>query len=74
MLKDVGRLISFRDVLYYVGDQLYRRSLRYTGLTAAVSLLGYLGNFIPGVDTYNAKIFREELAVWAAGKLAASGD
>lgn len=56
MLKDVGRLISFRDVVYYVGDQLYKRSLRYTGLTAAVSLLGYLGNFLPGIDTYNAKV------------------
>ena len=56
MLKDIRRLISFRDVLYYAGDQLYRRSLRYTGLTAAVSLLGYLGNFVPGVDTYNAKV------------------
>ncbi len=56
MLRDVGRLISFRDVVYYVGDQLYRRSLRTTGLTAAVSLLGYLGNFLPGIDTYNAKV------------------
>jgi hypothetical protein len=56
MLKDVGRLISFRDVLYYAGDQLYRRSLRYTGLTAAVSLLGYMGNLLPGVATYDAKV------------------
>jgi hypothetical protein len=56
MLKDVSRLISFRDVVYYVGDQLFKRSLRYTWLTAAVSLLGYLGNFLPGFDTYNAKV------------------
>jgi len=56
MLNDVRRLISFRDVLCYAGDQLYKRSLRYTGLTAAVSLLGYLGNFLPGIDTYNARV------------------
>lgn len=56
MLNDVRRLISFRDVLRYAGDQLYKRSLRYTLLTAAVSLLGYMGNFLPGVDTYNAKV------------------
>lgn len=56
MLNDVRRLISIRDVLCYVGGQLYKRSLRYTLLTAAVSLLGYLGNFLPGVDTYNAKV------------------
>jgi len=56
MLNDVRRLISVRDVLCYAGSQLYKRSLRYTLLTAAVSLLGYLGNFLPGVDTYNAKV------------------
>jgi hypothetical protein len=56
MLKDVSRLISARDVVYYAGDQLYRRSLRYTALTAAISLLGYLGNYLPGIDTYNAKV------------------
>lgn len=56
MLKDVSRLISFRDVVYYVGDQLYKRSLRTTGLTAAVSLLGYLGGLLPGLETYNAKV------------------
>jgi hypothetical protein len=39
-----------------VGDQLYKRSLRTTGLTAAVSLLGYLGGLLPGFDTYNAKV------------------
>jgi len=53
MLKDVGRLISFMDVLWYVGDRLSKRSLRYTGLTAVLSLLGYLGNYA-GVETYDA--------------------
>ncbi len=56
MLRDVGRLISVRDVIYYIGDQLYKRSLRTTGVTAAVSLLGYLGGLLPGFETYNARV------------------
>ena len=56
ILGDVGRLISFLDVLQYAGDQLYKRSLRYTGLTAVVSLLGFLGGLLPGVDTYSAGV------------------
>lgn len=52
----VCRLISFLDALYYVGDFLYRKSLRYSGATAAVCLLGYLGNFLPGVETYPARV------------------
>ena len=56
MIRDIRRLISFMDVLYYAGDMLYKRSVRYTGLTAAVSLLGYLGGLLPGVDTYSAMV------------------
>lgn len=56
MFKDIGRLITFLDVLYYVGDMLYKKALRYTGVTAFVSLLGYLGNFLPGIDTYSGKV------------------
>ena len=56
MLRDVGRLISVRDVVYYIGDQLYKRSLRTTGVTAVVSLLGYLGGLLPGFETYNARV------------------
>lgn len=56
MFHDLTRLISVMDVLQYVGDLIYKRSLRYTGLTAVVSLVGYLGNFLPGVETYNAKV------------------
>lgn len=56
MIRDVGRLITLLDVMYYVGDLLLKRSLRYTGFTAAVSLVGYLGNFLPGIDTYNARV------------------
>lgn len=55
-LKHICRLISFLDALYFLGDFLYRRSLRYSTATAAVCLLGYLGNFLPGVDTYPARV------------------
>jgi len=55
-LGEVCRLINVIDVLYYLGDLLYRRSLRYSVFTAAVSLLGFLGNFIPGVETYPARV------------------
>lgn len=44
------------DVLYYVGDMMYKKSLRYSMVTAAVSLLGFLGNLIPGVETYPARV------------------
>jgi hypothetical protein len=56
ILDDVGRLISFLDVLQYAGDQLYKRSLRYTMLTAVVSVLGFLGGLLPGIDTYSARV------------------
>ena len=56
MLKDLRRLITFTDFLYYLGDVLSKKSLRYTGFTAMVSLLGYLGGLLPGVDTYSAKV------------------
>ncbi|MEN6494002.1 MAG: hypothetical protein ABFD16_06900 [Thermoguttaceae bacterium] len=55
-LKHIYRLISFLDALYFLGDFLYRRSLRYSTATAAVCLLGYLGNFLPGVETYPARV------------------
>ncbi len=56
MLKDLRRLITFTDLLYYLGDVLSKKSLRYTGFTALVSLLGYLGGLLPGVDTYSARV------------------
>lgn len=55
-LGHLCRLVSFLDALYYVGDFLYRRSLRYSVATAAVSLIGYLGNLIPGVETFPARV------------------
>jgi len=56
MLKDLRRLITLTDFLYYAGDLLSKKSLRYTGFTAMVSLLGYMGGLLPGVETYSAKV------------------
>jgi hypothetical protein len=56
MLKDLRRLITFTDFLYYAGDLLSKKSLRYTGFTAMVSLLGYVGGLLPWVETYSAKV------------------
>ncbi len=50
------RLFSFFDALYLAGNFLYRRSLRYTFATAFVSFVGYLGNLVPGVKTYDARV------------------
>lgn len=55
-LGEVCRLINFMDVLYYVGDMMYKKSLRYSVVTAAVSLVGFLGNLLPGVETYPARV------------------
>ncbi|MGQ9504586.1 MAG: hypothetical protein ACUVQG_08675 [Thermogutta sp.] len=55
-LRTAYRLFSFLDAVYFVGNFLYRRSLRYTIATAVISLLGYLGNIIPGVETYDARV------------------
>jgi hypothetical protein len=56
MLRDLRRLITFTDFLYYAGDLLTKKSLRYTGFTAMVSVLGYLGGLLPGVETYSARV------------------
>jgi len=56
MIQDIRRLISFMDVLFYLGDLLYKRAMRYTGFTAALSLIGYLSGLLPGVDTYSARV------------------
>ena len=55
-LRVAYRLFNFLDALYLAGNFLYRRSLRYTFATAFVSLLGYLGNLVPGVTTYDARV------------------
>ena len=56
MLKDLRRLITFTDFLYYAGDLLRRKSLRYTSFTAMVSLMGYVGGLLPGLQTYSARV------------------
>lgn len=55
-VSEFCRLINFMDVLYYVGDMLYKKSLRYSLVTGAVSLLGFLGGLLPGVETYPARV------------------
>ncbi len=43
-LRDIGRLIAPLDVIYQVGNLIYRRSLRYTLLTVGISILGLAAN------------------------------
>ena len=49
-VRDVSRLVSFGDVVYQLGTWLYRKSLRYTLLTAGIAGLGYVSSFagLPG--------------------------
>ncbi len=54
-LADVRRLIDPRDVVYHVGNAIYKRSLRYTMLTAGVALLGLLAGVVPGVSGLSVK-------------------
>lgn len=55
-LREAYRLFSFLDAVYFAGNFLMRRSLRYTLATMMVSAAGYLGNLIPGVRTYDARV------------------
>jgi len=55
-LREAYRLFSFLDAVYFAGNFLMRRSLRYTLATLMVSAAGYLGNLIPGVQTYDARV------------------
>lgn len=56
LLRSACRLVNVLDAIYIAGNYLYRRSLRYTVATAFISFLGYLGNLLPGVTTYNARV------------------
>jgi len=49
-VRDASRLINFGDILYQLGTLLYRKSLRYTLLTAGIAFLGYFSSFagLPG--------------------------
>jgi len=56
VLWDLRRVISPLDVLYYVGNQISRRSLRYTLFTVGVSLLGVVAAWLrlPGLTVRQA--------------------
>jgi hypothetical protein len=56
MFRDLRRLFSILDALNYLGNLLYKRSVRYTGVSAAMSLVGYLANYLPGTATYSARV------------------
>lgn len=49
-VRDASRLINIGDILYQLGTLLYRKSLRYTMLTAGIAFLGYFSGFagLPG--------------------------
>lgn len=51
VLHDLGRLVAPMDVLYQVGNMIYRRSLRYTLLTAGIGVIGFLAHSLnlPGL-------------------------
>ncbi|MGQ9822048.1 MAG: hypothetical protein ACUVQK_09325 [Thermogutta sp.] len=55
-LREAYRLFSFLDAVYLAGNFLMRRSLRYTLATLMVAAAGYLGNWIPGIKTYDARV------------------
>jgi hypothetical protein len=56
ILRDVGRLIAPLDILYTVGNLIYRRSLRYTLVTAGISLVGMVAKLfhLPGFTVRQA--------------------
>ncbi len=56
ILGDLRRLIAPLDVLYTIGNLIYRRSLRYTLLTAGIALIGIASNWLglPGFTVRQA--------------------
>jgi len=56
VLGDLRRLIAPLDVLYTIGNLIYRRSLRYTLLTAGIALIGMVANWfgLPGFTVKQA--------------------
>ena len=56
LVRDVKRLVSPLDVMYHVGNMIYRRSLRYTLFVVGISILGYLANrlSLPGLTIQQA--------------------
>ncbi|MFP4054417.1 MAG: hypothetical protein ACLFV7_11215 [Phycisphaerae bacterium] len=54
LVSDLRRLIAPLDILYQVGNLIYRRSLRYTALTVGISLLGLAANLF-GIRGFTVK-------------------
>jgi len=56
ILGDLRRLIAPWDVLYAVGNLIYKRSLRYTLLTAGIAVIGVAANWLglPGFTVRQA--------------------
>lgn len=56
LVRDVGRLIAPLDILYQLGNLVYKRSLRYTAVTAGISLLGLISKSLnlPGFTARQA--------------------
>lgn len=56
LIGDLGRLIAPLDILYTIGNLVYRRSLRYTLLTAGIAVLGLVAKSIglPGFTVRQA--------------------
>lgn len=46
VLGSATRLIHPRDILYHVGNLMYRRSLRYTALSVGIGLLGWASHLV----------------------------
>jgi len=56
LVRDVRRLVSPLDVMYHVGNMIYRRSLRYTLFVVGISILGVLARrfSLPGLTIQQA--------------------
>lgn len=54
ILRDIRGVINRADVLYHVGNVMYKRSLRYTAFTAGICLLGYFAGSV-GFKGFTAK-------------------
>ncbi|MBT3202486.1 MAG: hypothetical protein HN350_21515 [Phycisphaerales bacterium] len=58
LVRDLRRLVSPLDVMYHVGNMIYRRSLRYTLFVVGISILGVLARSfsLPGLTIRQALI------------------
>lgn len=56
LIGDLGRMIAPLDILYTIGNLVYRRSLRYTLLTSGIAVLGLVAKRIglPGFTVQQA--------------------